>query len=182
MLDLPLLSARLILRRLVPADLPEFQSYRRDADVGRYQGWTAQSDAQALDFLTEMSMAEAGVPGAWFQVGIAERDVDRLIGDIGLCRRTAEDGSVEAEIGYSLAASSQGQGLASEALRLLLPQLGAARVVAVTDGRNRASIRLLARLGGRCVASEAASFRGEACVEHRYVIDVSTRPCLPSPG
>lgn len=182
MLDLPLHSPRLTLRRLSPADLPDFQAYRSDAEVGRYQGWTAQSDAQALAFLTEMSGAEAGVLGTWFQIGIAACHGDRLIGDIGLCRRVAADGKFEAEIGYSLAAASQGQGLASEALRLLMPQLGALRVIAVTDARNKASIRMLARLGGRCVASEAASFRGEVCVEHRYVIDVCAGPCVPSPG
>ena len=177
MLELPLQSPRLTLRRLSPADLPEFQRYRGDAEVGRYQGWTAQSEAQALAFLTEMREAEAGVPGTWFQIGIALREGDRLIGDIGLCRRIADDGQIEAEIGYSLAASSQGRGLASEALQLLMPQLGAARVIAVTDARNTASLGLLARLGGRCVASEVASFRGEACVEHRYVIDADI--CSP---
>ena len=44
-----------MLRRLHPDDLAAFQAYRTDPAVGRWQGWTAQSDAQALAFLTEMA-------------------------------------------------------------------------------------------------------------------------------
>ena len=65
MLDLPLHSPRLTLRRLSSADPPDFQAHRRNAEMGR---------------------VDAGVLGTWFQRGIAARDGDRLIGDIGLCR------------------------------------------------------------------------------------------------
>lgn len=165
-------SERVELRRLSPADLQDFQAYRHDAEVGRYQGWTAQPDAQALAFLDKMGLAPFTLAsGEWLQLGIAERASGRLIGDIGLCRRS----ETEAEIGFSLAAPAQGQGLAGEALglalQLLFGQFGLRRVIAITDARNGASIRLLQRLGARLEMSEEAVFRGEACVEHRFVID-----------
>jgi len=67
-------SSRIILRRLTSADLADFQSYRNDQDVGLYQGWSQQSDADALNFLQEMGAAEFFRPGTWFQIGIADRD------------------------------------------------------------------------------------------------------------
>jgi len=169
---LPREGERVSLRRLTPADLGDFQAYRQDAQVGSYQGWTAQSDPRALAFLDEMSKAPFTLaPGEWLQLGIAERAGERLIGDIGLCRRSG----AEVEIGFSLAASAQGQGLAGEALRLLLQllfgQFELQRVIAVTDARNSAALRLLQRLGARLERSEEAVFRGEACVEQRWVID-----------
>lgn len=169
---LPREGERVRLRRLSPVDLQDFQAYRHDADLGRYQGWTAQPDPQALAFLDEMGQAPFTLAqGEWLQLGIAERAGGRLIGDLGLCRRS----ETEAEIGFTLAAPAQGQGLATEAVRLALQllfvQFGLQRVIAITDARNSASIRLLQRLGARLERSEEAVFRGEACVEHRFVID-----------
>ncbi|MET0519586.1 MAG: GNAT family N-acetyltransferase [Burkholderiaceae bacterium] len=167
-------GARVRLRRLRTEDLADFQAYRSDPEVGRYQGWRAQADEGARGFLLRMSAAPLGQDGEWFQLGIAERAGDRLIGDVGVCRRRADDGVVEAEIGFSLARPAQGRGLAAEALGALLcwlfDELAVARVVAVTDARNRASIALLQRLGARLARSDdAALFRGEPCVEHHFV-------------
>ena len=169
---LPLQGVRVQLRRLAASDLADFQAYRSDAEVSRYQGWTAQPDAQALAFLTEMGAAEHWPLGDWLQLGIALDG--RLIGDIGLCRRQAGE-RLEAEIGFSLAASAQGQGLAREALELLIAllfeRLDVARVVAITDARNSPSIALLQRLGAQLEKSEDVIFQNEPCVEHGFVIE-----------
>lgn len=161
------------LRRLSVDDLADFQAYRSDPVVGLYQGWAAQSDADARAFLAEMHRAECCPLGAWFQLGIAESASGRLVGDIGIHRRL-DAGRVEAEIGFSLAASAQGRGLAHEAvglaIALLFSEFEVTRIVAITDARNAASIALLRRLGARLDGSEAAIFRGESCVEHRFVI------------
>ncbi len=169
---LPLAGDRVVLRRLARADLAAFQAYRRDPEVGLYQGWSPMTDADALAFIDEMVAAALFPAGAWVQIGIAERGGGVLIGDIGAC--VAADGA-SAEIGFTLARPAQGCGLGGEAvglaLALLFGRTGIARVEAVTDARNAASIRLLERAGFRRAATVDAVFRGEPCVEHRYLLD-----------
>jgi len=168
---LPRATARILLRRLGVDDLPAFQAYRHDPEVGKYQGWSATPDDQARAFLAQMHAAAAFVAGEWFQVGISRRDSNLLIGDIGVC--VAADGE-SAEIGFSLGKPHQGQGLAAEALHeaiaLLFDVTGVSRIVAVTDARNAPAIALLIALGMRQAETKAAIFRGEACHEHTFTL------------
>lgn len=170
---LPRHAARVTLRRLRAADLAAFQAYRRDAELGRYQGWTPQSDADALAFIEAMAALPLLPHGQWMQLAIAARDTDALIGDIGICLGATGRG---AEIGFTLARPLHGRGLALEALQalceLLRERTAVRRLVAITDARNAASIALLERLGMARLASADAIFRGEPCVEHRYELDL----------
>jgi len=166
---------RVVLRRLAPSDLADFQRYRHDPEVGRYQGWKPWPDAEASAFIDAMSVVAPFPRGEWLQIAIADRDTGRLVGDIGIC--LAEDGT-QAEVGFSLDRERQGHGLATEAVRLvialLFAQTGVVRVIGVTDARNLASIRLLERVGMRRLQSFDSTFRGEPCVEHLY--GVTRRP------
>jgi aminoglycoside 6'-N-acetyltransferase len=168
---LPRFAGPVVLRRLAPQDLANFQAYRRDPELGRYQGWTPLSDAEARAFLAEMHAADMLRPGVWFQLGIAEAQSLQLIGDVGLL--LSADGS-HAEVGFTLARSAQGRGLATLAVReavALVFECSAAREVrAVADARNRSSIRLLERIGMQRVEACTATFRGEPCVEITYAI------------
>lgn len=168
---LPRIASRVVLRRLAPGDLAAFQAYRHDAAVGQYQGWGAQPDEASARFIAEMGAAALFCPGVWVQIGIADRRTDALIGDIGV--RLSDDGT-QAEIGFTLAAHAQGLGLASEAARALINLLfdatAATQIVATTDSRNLASIRLLERVGMHRVASADALFRDLPCVEHQYAL------------
>jgi RimJ/RimL family protein N-acetyltransferase len=158
------------LRRLAASDLPAFQAYRNDPQVAKYQGWKAQSDAQALAFLAEMNTATFFQPGKWSQIGIADGE-GGLIGDIGVL--LAGDGR-EAEIGFTLRRESQGHGMGMAAVRLALDlvfgQTSARRVLGITDARNEPSIRLLQRVGMQMVESRAGMTQGEPCIEHVYAI------------
>lgn len=168
---LPRPADRIALRRLRVADLAEFQAYRCDPDVGRYQGWQSVDDTEAMSFLDEMTTATLLCPGQWCQIGIAEKQTDRLIGDIGLC--VSADGD-EAEIGFSLDAKKQGLGLAREAIytaiQMVFDHSGVHRIVGITDARNLPSIRLMTRIGMRKTDQHAAVFRGEPCVEYVFVL------------
>lgn len=163
------------LRRLSPDDLPAFQAYRGDPEVGRWQGWQPQPDAQALAFLNEMASVPLFVPGTWSQLGIADALTGQLLGDVGI--HISEDGH-EAEFGFSLARGAQGRGLASAAVReavaLVFAQTAVQRIHAQTDSRNLACIRLLERLGATRLAEIATEFRGEPCIEFRY--ELARRP------
>ena len=158
------------LRRLHETDLAAFQAYRSIPELGRYQGWSPLSDAQALAFLAEMNAAPLFAPGRWIQLGITESQSDALVGDIGL--HVSDDGLV-GEIGFTLAPRAQGRGLAtravSRALELLLANTRVERVRGITDRRNSASIRLLERLGFRHEETRTVDFRGEVCCEKTYV-------------
>ena len=171
-LQLPRAFAGGMLRRLALADLSAFQAYRRDPELARYQGWSAMSDDEALAFLCEMSAMPRPAPGEWLQLGIADADGVRIVGDIGLC--LAAD-VAHAEIGFTLAADAQGRGIATAAVREAIAWLfevtTATQERGITDARNLPSIRLMERVGMRRVASREAIFRGEPCVEHVHALE-----------
>jgi RimJ/RimL family protein N-acetyltransferase len=174
---LPIETSRIRLRRLSTDDVRDFQAYRTDPEVGLYQGWTPMSGAQALAFLAQMRRARLFVPGEWAQIGIELRGRDGgagpLIGDIGI-GVDGEDSS-HARIGFSMNLYWQGRGLASEAVAaartLLFEHAGVRRLEGITDTRNKASIRLLERLGFRLDRTEDALFRGLPCREHHYLYE-----------
>lgn len=169
--NLPLLSDQLQLRRLNVADIIDFQAYRLDPEVGKYQGWQATSQEDALAFLAEMAQINLLIPGEWCQLGIVLRDEQRLIGDIGICVSPDQD---EAEVGFSLASAYQGLGLAQVALQLVIQwifqQTRAQRIKAVTDARNLSCIKLLERLGMQKTETQETMYKGEACVEFTYLL------------
>jgi aminoglycoside 6'-N-acetyltransferase len=160
-----------LLRRLCQSDLTAFQTYRALPELGRFQGWSPMSEPEAMAFLSEMNDAPLFTPGEWVQLGIAESETDRLIGDIGLF--LSEDGCT-GRVGFTLTPSAQGRGIATsavrEALRVFFRATSALQVEGITDSRNAASIRLLERLGFRHHETRVAVFRGEACAEKTYVL------------
>ncbi len=169
---LPRAGACTLLRRLAPTDLAAFQSYRQDSEVGKYQGWTAQSDDLAAKFILEMQHAALFCPGQWLQLGISKHDSNLLIGDIGVFLAADKK---HAEIGFSLSASAQGRGLATDAVRtaiaLVFECTEAKQIIGITDARNLASIKLLERVGMQRSASAEAIFRGAPCIEYTYDIE-----------
>jgi aminoglycoside 6'-N-acetyltransferase len=166
---LPIVSGIAVLRRLELNDLTAFQAYRSDPKVGRYQGWSVMSDEEARAFLSDMNTCQLLQPGIWLQLGIAEPVSMRLLGDIGLHLAESQE---EAEVGFTLSPQAQGRGIAtvavSAAIEFVFRHTPAKRVIGVTDARNIASIRLLARVGMQKRGSAPAVFRGESCIENSY--------------
>lgn len=140
------LSQNLRLRRLAVKDHAAFVQYRADPKVARYQGWDTMNAAEAERFLAHMAQAPLLTPGKWTQLGIAARQTDALLGDIGV--HLAGDQS-EAELGITLSRAAQGQSLGFEAVTLvcdwLFDQVPIGRIVAITHARNAAALALLAR-------------------------------------
>lgn len=106
------------------------------------RGWPHADTADALRPYAEHGSDD--VPGPF----LIEVD-GMVVGDCGWYGPPGADGEVE--IGYGLAAPFRGQGIGTEAVRLLLDWLrtqpGVRRVVAETDAANTPSRRLLERLG-----------------------------------
>lgn len=169
---LPHACRRVRLRRLRASDFRNFHAYRSDAEVARYQGWAPMSEAEATETLRGYSRNAGLEPGEWAQVGIAALDDDRLVGDLGVW--LSPDGRM-AKFGVSLHPEFQRTGLGLESaqaiIALLFAQTPAQRVVAATDARNLACIGLLQRLGMRLADTAEAEYKGEACIEHVYVIE-----------
>ena len=139
-------SDRLVLRRLSQGDISPFRAYRGDPEVARFQGWDAMSEAEALGFLGYMELVDLLKPSEWTQLGLALRDSNLLIGDIGV--HITEDES-QAELGITLALDLQGKGLGFEAVEMvcawLFEQTKISRIVAITHAQNARALALLAR-------------------------------------
>lgn len=167
-------TPRLVVRRFTPADLDVFVGYRQDPEVARYQGWSSFGSEQGAEFIAEMAQAEPGVPGVWFQFAVAETRSGELVGDLAL--HVDADEPRIAEVGFTFARASQGQGYATEALRGYLDHLFSTfalhRVVAITDARNALSAALLERVGFRREAHlrENTFFKGEWSSELVYAV------------
>jgi len=164
-------SERLRLRAYRKGDTDAIFSLYSDPRVMRYWSfppWTERSQAEAYLKRALGEMAEGRVlPWA-----LATRADDRLVGTVTLFALDAVQG--RAEVGYSLDPKLQGQGLASEALRLALAHafdvLRLRRVEADVDPRNVPSCRLLERLGFRLEGLLRARWRvaGEICDSAMY--------------
>jgi len=151
-MDTPtIITRRLSLTRLVPADARAFFEYRSDPDVCTFQHFEPGTLDEAMSFIDELQATTFDQPGAWFQLGIHLRESGLLIGDLGIYF-VADDGR-QAEIGFTIAPKHQGRGFGTEAvlgvLGYLLGPGRKHRVIASVDPRNKPSIALLRRVGMR---------------------------------
>jgi RimJ/RimL family protein N-acetyltransferase len=146
-----ILTERLALRQLMPNDAQEIFAYRSRPEVSRFQSWGIESTAELQSQIDRLLMTEPGEPGAWYQIGIALRSTNELIGDCGFHILGSEPRQVE--FGISLIPESQSRGYATEALRALLDyllvRLGKHRAFASVDPRNVRSVALMQRVGMR---------------------------------
>ena len=149
-------------------------AYRNDPAVARYQSWESVAPEDAARLIEKQSVAEPGVPGTWFQIAVALRTDDALIGDCGLYTDPSDPRL--AEVGFTFGASHQGRGLASEAVLAVLAfsfeTLGLHRVKAIVDRRNDPAIRLLRRVGMReeGLFLQHAWFKGSWCDEYEFAM------------
>jgi RimJ/RimL family protein N-acetyltransferase len=154
-----LLTERLALRWLTPADVPALHEVFSDADVTRYWSRPPLADrAAAAALLAEIH--ELFAKRALFQWGIARRSDDLVVGTCTLAGLANEHR--RAELGFALGRQHWGNGYAAEALPALVgfafEELGLHRLEADVDPRNHASTRALERLG----------FQREGYLRERY--------------
>lgn len=145
---LPIRTARVEIRGLVPADVDVFTAYRNDPEVARYQQWPLPYTTSMALQLAHDPPITALVPGEWVQLAITDPS-GALIGDLGV---HLDEGGAVATVGYTLAPEHQGRGLATEAVGAVVDRLfdhGVHRIAATLDPDNVASARLVERLGFR---------------------------------
>jgi aminoglycoside 6'-N-acetyltransferase len=159
----PLLTDRLRIEPLTARDVPGFVAYRQDPEVARWQSWEpTYGEPDARQLIESQPSTDLPPPGEWIQLAIRDLGGATLHGDVAVKR--LDDQPDTFELGVTLAPSSQGQGIAVEAvtrvLELLFTEAGAHRVVAFADARNTSSIRLLQRAGLR---HESSSLEADWC-------------------
>ncbi|MBC7541640.1 MAG: GNAT family N-acetyltransferase [Candidatus Sericytochromatia bacterium] len=153
-----LTTPRLLLRAFQPTDLADFADLRADPAVMRYIGTGPRTPAQTMEAL-------AGLIVQWAQKGygvwaVSDRATGRFIGECGFYRAT-EAGLVE--LGFSLATTAWGHGLATEAAAACLEwawsHLDTMAIDAVTHPDNAGSANVLGKLG--FVLQRDAEFLGQ---------------------
>lgn len=139
-------TPRLVLRPLRPSDLHDLYEYASDPEIDRYTPWRhyqslAEAEADLADFIAEY---EREGMGAW---GIEHRAEQKLIG----IATFSPPHHRHVELGYTIARSHWGQGLATEAGQALVAfafeKMGLVRVEAVCLPSHGASARVLEKIG-----------------------------------
>ena len=145
------------LRPINRNDAHQIFEYRSDAENNKYQDFIPSKVKDVYEFI-EDSAEEMNEVGTWFHLVIIHSESEKIIGDIGL-NFLDED---QVEINITLSKAFQNKSYATEALStiidLLFTQLKKHRIIASTDPRNEAIIRLLNRL----------KFRKEAHFKESY--------------
>jgi len=154
---------RLMLRPIQLADSASIFIYRSNSTVNQFQGWIPKTVDDVHDFITDRTSPEINVPGSWFQFAIVKKEINEIIGDVGV--HFSDSDEFQVELGISLSQIHQGKGFATEALigviNYLFNRMHKNRITASIDPRNQKSIQLFERLG----------FRKEAHFKQRYFIN-----------
>jgi ribosomal-protein-alanine N-acetyltransferase len=158
-------TPRLILREFMFEDWPAVLAYQSDPRYLHYYAWQDREPEEVQAFVQSFLDQQQARPRIKYQLVITLRQPDTppctpedelnhssihpLIGNCGIRLETA--GAVQADMGYELAPEHWGKGYATEAARAMLDfgfrELGVQRVWAWCNAENRASSRVLEKLG-----------------------------------
>lgn len=164
-------TARLILRRLTPADAPFILELLNDPDWLRYIGDRGvRTAAQAVDYI------ESG-PAQMYErygFGLYVTALKEHGTPIGLCGLIRRDFLEDVDIGFAFLPGYRGAGYAHEAVEAVLgyaaSALGLGRVVAIVDPANDRSTRLLEKLGLRF--ERKVSYPGEEIALGLFAVEL----------
>ncbi|MGQ0837635.1 GNAT family N-acetyltransferase [Actinokineospora sp.] len=163
----PITTHRLILRPFAEDDLDAVFMIQSRPDVAKYLYWEPRTLAEVVAGHPErMALTTLEEEGDGLVLAVELAATGELIGYVNLMWLSAEHGG--GEIGFIFHPDHHGKGYAAEAttplLRLAFEELGLHRVVGRLDADNRASARLLERLGMR----HEAHFRQNEFVKGRW--------------
>ena len=128
-------SARLLLRPLHVLDAEDMYDYARREDVTTYLLWLPHpSISYTRDYLSYIE--ERYLIGEFYDWAVVEKASGKMIGTCGFTRIDAPHNA--AEIGYVLNPDFHGKGYGTEALRLILADLGVDTALKATDKLRKA--------------------------------------------
>jgi RimJ/RimL family protein N-acetyltransferase len=174
-LELPIRTARLVLRPFTAEDRDPLYAFHSDPDAVRYVPFPPRTREQVAEVLRrKVANTELREEGDLLELAVLRADDRTLVGDLLLALCSVEHQTLE--VGYIFAPTAGGQGYATEAVRALVDlafsAVGGRRVIARVDDRNRRSAALLERLGFRLEAHliENEWFKGELSSELDYAV------------
>lgn len=161
-LRLPVETARLVIRELAEDDLDALHAWRRHPAYRRHLPMPRQTRAAVEAELDAILRDQADYRRLRYLLGVVERKSGRMLGEailkLGPALRHRQ-----AEIGWAVAEDAKGRGYATEIGKALLDaafgQLRLHRVFAMCSTENRASRRVMEKLGMREEALLREHFR-----------------------
>lgn len=173
--DYPVHTRRLSLRPFQQHDLDDLYAYQRREDVTRYLFWEPRDHDETEKILRrKMTEYRLDDEGQGLCLAVVKQADQRLIGEVNLNWTSREHR--QGLLGFVFNPEFHGQGFATEAadavLRLGFDDLELHRVAGSCDARNRASARVMERLGMRQEAHFVHNrmFKGEWDEELVYAI------------
>lgn len=173
-MEFNLQTERLLLRPLTARDLDAVYTYAGDAENTRYMIYLPHSSIDETRRMLEEAEAEWQCPSPlYFECGMVLSGT--VIGAVSLYLE--EDDRSCGEIGWVLNRRFQGHGYAAEAAAALcdfaLHNLGMRTIVAHCDARNKASARVMERLGMVLANDTGTRYyekNGETAPELQYIL------------
>lgn len=146
---LSLTTDRLLLREFNEQDWESVHSYACDREVVRYMPWGPNTEDDTRNFIRRAISYQQEYPRRHFELAVILKEEDLLIGGCGI--RVSNPDLGEGNIGYCLNRNFWGRGYATEAARTLLKfgfeTLNLHRIYATCDPENKASVRVLEKIG-----------------------------------
>jgi [ribosomal protein S5]-alanine N-acetyltransferase len=148
-LTVPVRTARLVLREFVMSDFDAVHAYSSDPRVTRYMFFGPRDEDSTTEYLEELLASQMEQPRTRFELAVEEIASGRLIGacDLSLIEANVVD------LGYMLGVDDWGKGFATEISLALVDaaffDLRVERVISTVDVNNKASIRVLEKIGMR---------------------------------
>mgnify|MGYP005813895049 CR=1 FL=1 len=173
-LTLPIDTPRLRLRDFKTRDLRAVHAYASRADVARYMIWGPNTLEQSREAIEGFIDDQRRRPRITFDLAITLRPKGAVVGGVGIS--ITDRANHTGDLGYVLHPDCWGLGIAEEAARALLDagfrELGLHRIFATCDQRNKASARVMEKLGMRREGAFLASklIHGEWRDEFLYAV------------
>ena len=149
MREILLTTDRLELREFGEEDWQTVHAYATDLEVTRFMEWGPNTEQETQDFIRKAIDNRKSQPRRRYELAISLRGKDQLIGGCGLA--VSDPKSRKGWIGYCLNRQYWKQGFGTEAARALVDfgfeRLNLHRVFATCDSGNRASSRVLEKIG-----------------------------------
>lgn len=149
-------TERLIMREFAASDWERVLAYQSDLLYLRYYDWFERSEQDVKAFVQMFLDYQKERPRTKYQLAVTLKSNSLLIGNCGV--RVNDSLLREANIGYELDPLYWGQGLATEAARMIVQfgfqELGMHRIWAQTLVENKGSARVLTKLGMQQEARE----------------------------